>query len=335
MKSFSSRNPIPIGITSLVVIVLLVAAALNSDNLPLIGGGTTYTANVREAAGLASGATVRIGGVKAGKVSDVRLDGDHVRVDFRIKDAFIGDKSEVAIKLQTLLGQKYLDVESRGSKARSPGDPMGENTAESIYYDVQDAFNGLADRVSDINTDQLANSLETLSDTFKDTPANVRSSLDGLSRISKTISSRDAQLQQLLNNTKQISTTLASRNQQVEKILGDGSALLSEIQQRKQAIDTLLKMAQQLSKQVDGLIDENDAQLKPVLDKLNQFTGMLKRNQESLGRGMQNLAPFVRVFNNALGNGRWFDAYICGLLLPPSIPGVNGADCSWPHEGDK
>lgn len=335
MKPFSQRNPIPIGITSLVVIALLVLAAMNSENLPFIGGGTTYTAKVREAAGIQSGATVRIGGVKAGTVSDVELEGDQVRIDFRVKDAFVGDQSQVAIKLQTLLGQKYLSVESRGSQARNPSDPMTEDTAESIFYDVQDAFNGLADRVSDINTDQLANSLQTLSDTFQDTPPNVRASMDGLSRISKTISSRDTQLRQLLNNTRQISGTLASRNKQVEQILGQGSELLTEIQKRKQAIDTLLKMSKELAGQVSALVDENDAQFKPVLDKLNRFTSMLERNQSSLAKGMQNLAPFVRVFNNALGNGRWFDAYICGFLLPPSLPGVNGADCSWPHEGDK
>lgn len=335
MKSFSQRNPIPIGIISIVVIALVVLAALNSANLPLIGGGTTYTAKVREAAGLESGDTVRIGGVKAGKVSDVELAGDHVRVDFRVRDAFVGNKSAAAIKLQTLLGQKYLDVESRGAAAQDPSKPMSEDTAESVYFDVQQAFNGLSNRVSDIDTDQLANSFETLSNTFSDTPKNVRSSLSGLSRLSQTISSRDAQLQSLLHNTKQISSTLASRNKQVEGILGDGSKLLSELQARKKAIDSLLKQTQQLSKQVSGLVDENKQQFKPVLDKLNKFTGMLQRNQGSLAKGMQNLAPFVRVFSNALGNGRWFDTYICGMLFPPSVSGVNGADCSWPHGGDK
>jgi len=30
----------------------------------------------------------------------------------------------------------------------------------------------------------------------------------------------------------------------------------------------------------------------------------------------------VRLFNNAVGNGRWFDNYLCGLL-PPQIGQVN------------
>jgi phospholipid/cholesterol/gamma-HCH transport system substrate-binding protein len=66
--------------------------------------------------------------------------------------------------------------------------------------------------------------------------------------------------------------------------------------------------------------------LGPVLQSLDQLTGMLQRNQDALGRGIKNLGPFVRLFNNAVGNGRWFDNYICGLLPPPLGP-VNQEGC--------
>jgi phospholipid/cholesterol/gamma-HCH transport system substrate-binding protein len=33
-----------------------------------------------------------------------------------------------------------------------------------------------------------------------------------------------------------------------------------------------------------------------------------------------NLAPFVRVFTNTLGNGRWFDSFVQNL-----IPGIAGS----------
>ena len=34
---------------------------------------------------------------------------------------------------------------------------------------------------------------------------------------------------------------------------------------------------------------------------------------------MNNLAPFVRVFTNTLGNGRWFDSFVNDLL--PTVLG--------------
>lgn len=327
MKPFRTRNPIPIALIGIVIIVLAVLAALFSDDLPIIGGGTTYLANVREAAGLRSGDSVRIAGVKVGTVSDVKLDGDHVRVRFKVKDAFVGDRSQAAIKIQTVLGQKYLSVESRGDSPHSPNRPIGEDTAESVYYDVQDAFNGLSDRVHEIDTAQLARSFEVLSATFKNTPDDVRSALNGLSRLSNTISSRDNQLSQLLANTAKISKTLSDRDAEIQKLLGDGSRLLQEIQARKAAISALLTGTQNLAAQVSGLVNDNNRQLKPVLDSLNTLTTMLRNNESSLAAGIQELAPFARIFNNTLGNGRWFDAYVCGLL-PPSIGPINPRGCT-------
>ncbi|GAA3433416.1 hypothetical protein GCM10018954_030190 [Kutzneria kofuensis] len=83
VKPFRERNPIAIGAIGLTVIALLMLAAFFADDLPIIGGGTTYSADFSEAAGLVPGNEVRIAGVKVGKVRSVGLDGDHVKVDFR------------------------------------------------------------------------------------------------------------------------------------------------------------------------------------------------------------------------------------------------------------
>jgi phospholipid/cholesterol/gamma-HCH transport system substrate-binding protein len=326
VKPFHQRNPITIAAVGLIVIALGIVAALNAKSLPIIGGGTTYTANVRESTGLVSGDSVRIAGVRVGQVEDVELAGDHVQVSFRVKDAFVGNKSNAAIKIQTLLGSKYLAVYSRGSEPHEPSVPLPENRAQSVYYDVQAAFQGLSKHVQKIDTKQLEQSFEVLNHTFENTPKDVRSALHGLSRLSKTIASRDKELSKLLANTAQVSHTLAARDQQITKLLGDGSLLLSELQARKQAIDKLLTGTIRLAHQVDGLVDDNQAQLKPVLDKLNQFTTMLRKNQGSLDAGIRKLAPFVRVFNNTIGNGHWFDSYVCGLL-PPSTGPINPTGC--------
>lgn len=327
MKPFHQRNPITIAVVGLVVMALGVIAALNADSLPIIGGGTVYRAEVRESTGLVPGDSVRIAGVKVGKVTDVELSGDHVEVSFRVKDAFVGNKSAAAIKIQTLLGSKYLAVESRGGKPRDPSDALPEDKGQSVYYDVQQAFNGLSRHVQKIDTKQLEQSFEVLSRTFRNTPGDVRSALHGLSRLSETIASRRGQISTLLANTAHISHTLAARNDQIKKLLGDGSLLLSELQARKQAIDKLLTGTLHLAHEVDGLVNDNQAQLKPVLDKLNQFTTMLRQNQDSLAAGIEKLAPFARLFNNTLGNGHWFDSYVCGLL-PPSTGPVNPTGCN-------
>lgn len=326
MKSFQSRNPVPIAITGLVIIALGFVVALNADSLPIIGAGTTYSADFSEAAGLKNGDEVRVAGVKVGKVTGVGLDGPQVKVSFRVSDVWLGDKSQATIKIKTLLGQKYLSLDPIGEKALDPAVTIPKERTVAPY-DVLDAFRDLSKTVNQIDTQQLSKSFETLSQTLSGTPEEVKGALTGLSRLSDTIAKRDSQLSQLLSNTRQISQTLADRDAELTKLLTDGNQLLDEIGNREKAISTLLSGSQELSKQLQGLINDNDKQLTPVLGSLDQLTSMLQRNQDALAEGIKRFAPYIRVFTNTVGNGRWFDNYICGLVLP-SVGPVNEQGCN-------
>ncbi|MEV0701469.1 MCE family protein [Saccharopolyspora sp. NPDC050389] len=324
MTAFSQRDPLKIGIAGLLALVLMFLLALNFERLPFIGG-TTYTAQFTEAAGLRPDSEVRIAGVKVGTVSDVEIEDDHVLVSFRVGDAWLGDHTTAAIRIKTLLGQKYLALDPQGGKELSPSEPIPLQRTVSPY-DVIEAFSDLSTTVDKIDTGQLAASFRTLSDTFKGTPDEVSGALDGLSRLSQTISSRDEQLEQLLNNTSQVSKTIADRNADFEKLLADGNLLLQEIRARRDSISGLLAGTRELSQQLSGLVDDNNAQIGPALQQLDRVTKMLQRNQDDLNRSLEMFAPFTRYFSNVLGNGRWFDTYICGLL-PPAIGPINQKGC--------
>ncbi|SDM64469.1 phospholipid/cholesterol/gamma-HCH transport system substrate-binding protein [Lentzea albidocapillata subsp. violacea] len=312
-----TSNPIRTGAVSLTLIVLLLLAAFYSDDLPIVGGGTSYAADFSEAAGLVPGNEVRVAGVKVGKVTKVKLNGDKVRVTFKVKDAWVGDRTTAMIRIKTLLGQKFLSLDPQGTQPLSPGDPIPKERTLAPY-DVNEAFNGLATTVGQIDTKQLADSFTVLSDTFKNSPEHVRGALDGLSALSKTISSRDEQLAKLLDNTRQLTRTLADRNAEFEKLLADGNLLLGELRKRREAISALLTGTRNLSRELSGLVTDNQNQLGPALEQLGRVTTILQRNQDNLDRSLALMAPFYRVFANTLGNGRWFDTYICGLL-PPSV----------------
>lgn len=325
MKPFRERNPYLIGTVSITVLVLVLLAAFYSDDLPIIGGGTTYTADFSEDAGLQPGDVVTVAGVKVGKVTSISLEGSHVKVDFQVKNAWIGDQTTADIKIKTVLGSKYVSLDPQGSQPLNPDTPIPTSRTTSPY-DVIAAFSGLSNTIGALNTQQLAQSFQVLTQTFSSTPTNVRSALNGLSALSNTIASRDQQLSQLLANTNQVSQTVAARDAEVQQLLNDGNQLLAMLEDRESQIDTLLTGTQSLSAQLSGLVTDNQKQLTPVLNELNQFTSMLSDNQTSLANGISLLAPFVRLFSNAVGNGRWFDNYICGLL-PPSIGPVNPQGC--------
>ncbi|PZS34118.1 MAG: ABC transporter substrate-binding protein [Pseudonocardiales bacterium] len=313
-KPFSSRNPTAIGAIGLVLIMVILWSGFNAGKLPIIGGGTEYTALFTEDAGLGPNNDVRIAGVKIGTVSSVALENDHVKVKFKVKHAYIGDQSTVAIKLKTLLGAKYLAIDSQGTKKQKPGDTISVKRTTSPF-DVYPAFTELTQTVEAINTDDLAKAFDVLSSDFSKTPPSVRNVVTGLSRLSNTIASRDTKLRTLLSEAKKVTGVLADRDTQLQRLFADGGLLLDELNARRDAIHSLLINTTTLSIQLKGLVADNTKTIGPLLDNLHDVLSLLQANQDSLERGIALLGPFFRVFNNSIGNGRWFDNYICNLSL--------------------
>lgn len=298
------------GIALLLVLGLV---AFRADDLPVIGGGTTYSAYFSEAAGLKDGQEVRVAGVKVGKVTDVGLAGNKVEVTFRVKDTWVGDATRATIMIKTLLGSKYLQLDPLGAREQDPARPIPLDRTVSPY-DVTTAFEDLGRTFDRLDTAKLAASLETISTTFEDTPASVRVALRGLSSLSTTIASRDAELARLLAGTKQLSRTLAAQNDQFETLFKDGNLLLDELRRRREAIHALLVGGRRLADELVGLVNDNRGRLHSTLASLNEVTGVLERNQKNLDRALETAAPYIRVVGNAMGNGRWVDGYLCGTV---------------------
>ncbi|MGI5206531.1 MCE family protein [Spirillospora sp. CA-108201] len=315
---FRERNPVPIGLSAFAIIIVLVVLAMNLENIPVISGGKTHTASFREAAGLRSGEEVRIAGVKVGKVTGLELDGDHVKVTFRVDDGVrLGDRTEADIKIKTVLGAHYLALTPRGRGRLGRNVPI-ERT--HTPFEVVPAISELSQRVGAIDVQQVAKSFDVLSDTFKNSPEEVRASLQGLRRLSNTVASRDDELHELAGKAKDVSKLLADRNQDFAKLLQDGDKVLQAVQARREVIHQLLINTVTLSQQVNALISENDKQLRPMLDNLAEVNRILLRNQDNLDRILQLFAPFARQFSDVTGTGRWFDSWIQNLLpIPASI----------------
>ncbi|MFF4230604.1 MCE family protein [Streptomyces sp. NPDC001820] len=325
MIPFRERNPVVIGAAGISTLALLAVAAFNADSLPLIGSGETYSAAFSEAGGLKPGDEVRIAGVKVGKVDEVDLDGDHVKVSFRVKgDPEFGTRTGAAIRIKTILGAKYLALQPKGTGQLTAGSEIPLNRTVPAY-DVVTAFSDLTTTTEKVDTDQLAKALDTISATFKDSPADVQASVKGLSRISRTVASRDEALRELLDHANGVTGVLSKRSGEFSRVVKDGDKLFQEITRRRAAIHALLKSSAALGIQLSGLVEDNRKEIGPALKGLNAVVSMLERNQASLDRSVKLLAPYIRVFTNTLGNGRWFDSYIQNLVAAPVVPRTGGS----------
>ena len=322
MTPFRERNPIPIAVIGLAVLLGLLLLSFNADKLPFIGAGRTLTADFANSSGLKPNDDVRIAGIKVGKVSSVSLHGSVVRVTFTDNSGVrLGSKAAADIKIKTLLGQKYIDLQPAGSGDLHGTIPVSRTQTPLV---VTEAFIGLGRRAGEIDTTQLAKAFDTLSATFSKTPPHVQESLKGLSRLSETIASRDQQLGELLKHANSVSGVLADRNAQITKLIKDADLVLTMVEDQRTVIHDLLVNTAALSKQLDAVVKENRQAIKPALDNLHSVLNILAKHRDDLDTAIHELAPFVRNFDNTLGNGHFFDNFIADLPpgeFPVSVQG--------------
>lgn len=319
MKPFRERNPVVVGAISLVVLAVTLVAALRADDLPIIGGGDTYHAMFTEAGGLKVNDEVRIAGVRVGKVDEVELAGDEVRVSFKVDDAAaFGGDTRAAIKVKTILGSMFLALEPAGGGRLDEGATIPAARTSSPF-DVVEAFEGLASTSAQIDTDQLAESLTTLADLTRNTPEEFRGALDGLSRLSSNVAAKDEQLNTLLVNLERVSTVLDERDQDIVELMEDSDVLFRALVARREAVHDLLVSSTTLSQELTRLIDQSREDLKPALAHLENVVAVLNKNEDNLDSSLRLMAPFYRVFANTLGTGPWFDTWISNF---PPVPQV-------------
>jgi phospholipid/cholesterol/gamma-HCH transport system substrate-binding protein len=319
IKPLGRRSPVLIGVMGTAIVTCVVIAAFEYNKLPFVKNTNDYSAYFSEAGGIKPGSTVRVSGMGVGRVSDIRLEGTKVRVGFTVRHSIeLGDRTEAAIKTETILGAKMLELTSRGDGKLTGTIPLERTTSP---YDLPDALGDLTTTISGLDTAQLSSALTTLANTFKETPPNLKPALQGVSRFSDTLNNRDAQLRSLLANANKVSGVLGRRSQQIASLVTDSNALLAALLDERDSIDALMNNLTAVSHQISGLVDDNRTQLKPALDKLNGVLEVLDNRKEDIQRTLPKFKRYAVSFGECLGSGPFFKAYVANLI-PGQIGGT-------------
>ncbi|MEU7812256.1 MCE family protein [Pseudonocardia sp. NPDC049154] len=342
-KRISERNPLHVGIVAILLIAAAILLATNSGAIYRSITARSYTAVFAEAGGMRSGDEVRVGGVALGKVSDVRLDGDRVVATFTVENGpRIGQDSRAAVKTATPLGTKFLDIQPAGPGEMEAGSEFPLERTLSAY-DVQELLEKLTRTTEEIDINQLAGALDTVSDTFQDTPEPLANAVSGLGRLSETIATRDESLRELLAGANGVTGILAERSGQITTLMTDGNQLLEELYQRRADIQSLLANLTAVLNQLNGVVDDNREQIRPALDELNRAVGILAANQRSLGAVIEGLRTYATSLGEAIASGPWFYALVPNLVptnlaqqtLPSLLDSATPPGLTAPAEGEQ
>ena len=120
MRTLEPANRLRIGLMGLVVLLLVVGVGQTFTSVPMLFASPSYYGQFTDAGGMTTGDKVRIAGLTVGQVEAIKIDGDHVVMKFSTGSNTIGTESRLAIKTDTILGKKVLEIEPRGTQTLRP-----------------------------------------------------------------------------------------------------------------------------------------------------------------------------------------------------------------------
>ena len=306
-------NPTRTGIFGIALVACLVLVSFGYSKLPFWPQGKNYQAYFTDAGGITPGNDVAVSGIKVGQVSSVDLAGDAARVTFTVqRDIKVGDQSLVAIKTDTVLGQKSLSV-TPGGTGNSTTIPLGRTTTP---YTLNTALQDLGGNASALDKPKFEEALQTLTDTLHDATPQLRGALDGVADLSRSLNKRDEALEQLLAHAKRVSDTLAQRAGQVNQLITDGNLLFAALDERRQALSNLISGIDDVSRQLSGFVADNQREFLPALQKLNLVMDNLLERKEHIGEALRRLPPYATALGEVVGSGPGFQINLYGL--PPA-----------------
>jgi phospholipid/cholesterol/gamma-HCH transport system substrate-binding protein len=312
MRTLTEFNRGRVGLMGVVVTLLAVGVGQSFTSVPMLFATPTYYAQFADTGGISMGDKVEIAGVNVGLVRSLEIRGNKVLIGFSLAGRTIGTQSRAAIRTDTILGRKNMEIEPRGSEPLQPNGflPSGQTTTP---YQIYDAFVDVTKAATDWNIDVVKRSLNILSETFDQTAPHLSAALDGVAKFSDTIGKRDEQIKQLLVNANKVARVLGDRSEQVNGLLVNAKTLLAAFRERSQALSILLSNVSAVSTQVSGLIKENP-DLNHVLQQLSTVSDELVKRKKELADVLVLLSRYTASLAEAVGSGPYFQGIVANLL---------------------
>ncbi|MTE16721.1 MlaD family protein [Nocardia aurantiaca] len=287
---------------------VLATVIVQAIERPVAGRVDHYTALFTDANGLESGDDVRMYGVQVGKVDSLTLDaGNKARVQLTVRDDRpVYDTSTLAIRYQSLTGQRYVDVRQpdRPGIRLAAGATVGvDHTTPS--FDITKLFNGLKPVLAEFSPEALNQFSTSLLAVIEGDGKGIGPALDAIDKLSGYVSDRQAVISVLIHNMRGVADQLGGRSPETVTLLGG-----------------LVQVFVVLRQEVEGVVDLADTApsvLEP-LDELAATLGLTPGANPDLDSLLRAVFPDPQAAVDLLGR-------LPGLLetLNAQLPAANSA----------
>ena len=314
----SDKNPLVVALVSLVALALVVTVSLNLKALRFWDQPRAYAAYLTNASGLAVGDTVQIRGVDVGQIKGISVNGNTVRVDFRVdRDVRLGSETTAAVKVLNPLGTEFLSLVPAGAGRLAEPIPTSRT---AVSMSLLGDLGQVSTQVGELDLDQLKKALDVTSTNLSSTSAEaVKKALTGLNDFSSTLAQNADGIKALVTQGSAISQVLNDRKGDLVSLIGQSQVLLRVLKQRQADITSLLQGTTDLSREVSDILATNRSKLNPMLRDLQQISEVLAHEDHNISAALPLLVKVSGHLAAATGNGPFVDVVVPTGLLPDSL----------------
>lgn len=281
-----------------VLVALLVASGCS---LPGRGGGSyTMTAYFPRAVSLYKSSQVRVLGLVAGKVTDIQVEGDRVRVTMSVaKDVPVPSNVQAQIVPQSLIGERYVQL----FPAWKEGEPRAGDgqviEKVSVPVEPDEALGQLNKFLQSLDPNGLGRFVSNAADDLQGNGAQLNGALDQVGRLVSTFAEKDQQLVDIVDQFDKLTTTLRTRESQLGDIIRTFSQATQVLADERTQLQDLLASLSSLSQNTLDLVVEHSDRLQTDIETLTRLVSSVDANLGSLQKLLQSGPNIANGLQNA------------------------------------
>ncbi|MBX8686295.1 MCE family protein [Mycobacterium sp. 20091114027_K0903767] len=311
--------PLALGMIGTITLVAIMAVSIGIPRAVYHVRTNSYVAELANASGLSDGDPVYVAGVPAGRVEDVALAVDRVRVGFRLDKAqALGNRTTVTVRLRTVLGKRFLDVMPAGTVNGLDSNliPLSRTT---VPYSLDEVGRKAADTAEHIDQQPLTAMMNTLAETMPGNSTELGKALAGISAASSAFADNGDKIDEILRISRSMTEMLTHQTDSLADTAANAQYIVSSLAARRQALTDIVTNLTAIMRQLAAIYTEKQADFSSLISGLTAVTGTLKANVDKIDQTLQKMPPAIRAVTNATGNGNWADVNSPSVVMPDNL----------------
>ena len=243
-------------------------------------------------------------------------------------DVEIPLETRAEVKLKTLLGQKFIDLQLprtyllTAAKGRDPtgatagfftdGDVIPKSQTR-LPYEIYQAATAGTRTLEQIDEKGLRDLIDVLAGTAGDARDEIGRALVAIEGASDVLDDKGPRITELLENLEDVTGVLAEKDDDIKKLFSRGVDVLGVLARQRRRISALLEATDDLTGKLGILIKTVRRPVSLTTGNLIGVLTLVEEEIDTLGAAIEALPTAQEMFAIPGKHGRFIEGHVCAL----------------------